>query len=121
METNPNIEKEIERTISVSKNINTVDVPVMFTQKTMQRIGVAKQATRFTAGTFLKVAAAVILICINAYTIKYIFDTPAQQTPAVTTTIDDLVNDYQVADMGNDWLNNKTSKNIQTHELPEAH
>jgi hypothetical protein len=121
METNPNIDKDIERTIGVSKNINLVDAPAMFTQKTMQRISVAKQASRFTTSALLKIAAAVILICINAYTINYIFDAPVQQTPVVTTTIDDLVNDYQVTDMNNDWLNNKTSKNQQTHELPETH
>ncbi|HSY75626.1 MAG TPA: hypothetical protein VK890_02150 [Bacteroidia bacterium] len=121
METNPNIEKDIERTMGVFKSIRIVDAPAMFTEKAMQRIGSAKQQSRFTTSVLLKIAAAIILICINAYTINYIFDTPVQQTPAVTTTIDDLVNDYQVADMNNDWLNNKTIKNEQTHELPEAH
>jgi hypothetical protein len=121
METNPNIEKDIEHAMGVFQNINIVDVPAMFTEKTIQRIRTAKQGPQFAASSFLKIAAAIILICINAYTIKYIFDTPIQQTPSVTTTIDDLVNDYQVADMNSDWLNNKTIKNEQAHELPEAH
>jgi len=107
METNQAIEKEIERALGAAKNISPVDVSSAFTNRTMQRISAVKNEPFLSVSFLLKAAAVLILVCLNAYTIKYIFETPAQQTPVVATaTIDDLVNDYQVADISNDWLNN---------------
>jgi len=111
METNNNIEREIERTLGTAKGITPISAPVQFTEKTMQRIRAAKEEPFISASVLLKAAAVIILICLNAYTIKYVFESPAPQTPMVTATIDDLANDYQVADVSNDWLNNKTTKN----------
>ncbi len=107
METNQNIEKAIESTLGAAKNINSVDVPAFYADRTMQRISAVKNEPFLSASVLLKAAAVLVLVCLNAYTIKYVFETPAQQTPVVATaTIDDLVNDYQVADISNDWLNN---------------
>ncbi|MGP8215397.1 MAG: hypothetical protein ACLQQ4_07530 [Bacteroidia bacterium] len=119
METNDNIEKEIERTLGAAKNMNPADVSPFFTEKTMQRIRSAKQEPFFSATFLLKAAAVLILICLNVYTIKYVLETPGQIQPQpASATIDDLVDDYQVSDNGNDLLNNKIE--IQ-HEQPEAH
>jgi hypothetical protein len=107
METNPNIEKEIESTLGAAKSISSLDVPAFYADRTMQRISAVKNEPFLSASVLLKAAAVLILICLNAYTIKYVFETPVQQTPIVANaTIDDLVNDYQVADIGTDWLNN---------------
>jgi hypothetical protein len=111
METNHNIEKEIDNTLNVAKKIAAVEAPAYFTEKTMQRISVARKETFLSGYGLLKAAAIVILICLNVYTIKYVFESPEPPVPQVTASIDDLVNDYQVADINNDWLNNnKTDK-----------
>jgi len=115
METRDDIEKEVDKTLTAMKNINAVDIPSSYVEKTMQRMGSVKPA--YNAGRYavLKVAAVIILICINAYTISRLVESPAQQ-PEVQTkaSIDDLVSDYQVTDISStDWLNNKTNQNEQ--------
>lgn len=120
MEANENIEREIEKVLSAGKNIKPVDLPEFYTERTMQRIASAKPGRSNTVYAMLKIAAAVILICVNAYTVSYLFESPAPQQPEQTNaSIDDLVNDYQVADIGNaDWLNNKTTTQ---NEQQQAH
>jgi hypothetical protein len=111
METKHNIEKDIDDTIGVAKKIAPVEAPAYFTESTMQRIAVVSKESYLSAVSLLKAAAIVILICLNVYTIKYVFESPEPQIQTVTASIDDLVNDYQVADISNDWLNNnKTDK-----------
>ncbi|HXP51966.1 MAG TPA: hypothetical protein VN922_18570 [Bacteroidia bacterium] len=111
METNHNIEKEIDNTLNVAKKIAAVEASAYFTESTMQRISVVSKETFLAGYGLLKAAAIVILICLNVYTIKYVFESPEPQVPQVTASIDDLVNDYQVADINSDWLNsNKTDK-----------
>jgi hypothetical protein len=110
METNSNIEREIERSLETARGITPINAPVQFTEKTMQRIRAVKEEPFISVSVLLKAAAVLILICLNAYTIKYIFETPTPQAITVTATIDDLANDYTVADVSNDWLNNKITK-----------
>jgi hypothetical protein len=111
METNHNIEKDIDNTLGVAKQIAPAEVSAYFTESTMQRIAIASKESFLSGYGLLKAAAIVILICLNVYTIKYVFESPEPQVPQVTTSIDDLVNDYQVADINGDWLsNNKTDK-----------
>jgi hypothetical protein len=110
METNNNIEREIERSLETARGIIPINAPAQFTEKTMQRIKAVKEEPFISVSVLLKAAAVLILICLNAYTIKYVFESPAPQTPTVTATIDDLANDYTVADVNTDWLNNKITK-----------
>ena len=112
METNHNIEKNIDDTLGVAKQIAPAEVPAYFTESTMQKIAVVSKEPFLSGYGLLKAAAIVILICLNVYTIKYVFESPEPQVQPVTASIDDLVNDYQVADVNNDWLNNnnKTDK-----------
>jgi hypothetical protein len=115
METRDNIEKEVDKALTAMKNTNAVEVPSYYVERTMQRIGLAKPEYNSGRYAVLKVAAVIILICINAYTISRLVESPAQQ-PEVQTkvSIDDLVSDYQVTDISStDWLNNKTNQNEQ--------
>lgn len=112
METNHNIEQQVERTLETAKGITPIDAPALFTERTMQRIKAVKQEPFWTTSGILKAAVVAALICINAYTIKYVFDSPSTETtPMVTATIDDLANDYQVADVSSDWLSTKPVSN----------
>lgn len=104
------IEQQVERTLETARGITPIDAPALFTENTMQRIKAVAQEPFWTVSVMLKAAAVLILICINAYTIKYVFEAPVTETPVVTATIDDLAKDYQVAD-ANDWLNNKPNIN----------
>jgi len=112
METNNNIEKDIEKVFDAAKNIKQADLPMSFAEKTMQRINSAKPAPAVSAYLLLKVAAIIILVGLNVYTISRLLESPVQ-TEAVKVSMDDLVKDYQVTDVSNDWLNNKTSQNEQ--------
>lgn len=118
METNRNIEKDIENALGVTSKITPVDVPAFFTERTMQRMRIAKQEQRLSGFSILKVAVIVVLVCVNAYTIsKLVSDSPAQTTDTTTNvsaSMDDLVNDYQVTDASAYWLNNnKIAQNEQ--------
>jgi hypothetical protein len=115
MAMNTDIEKQVEETLGLAKCINAVDVPDGFTDRTMQRISVAKTGSSFSATTFLKLAAVFVLICVNIYTIRYVITQPEPQQNVTMSaaTMDDLVNDYQVTDISNEWLNNKLVPNEQ--------
>ncbi|HTA83607.1 MAG TPA: hypothetical protein VK783_11750 [Bacteroidia bacterium] len=113
METDNNIEKDIERVLAAAKNVKPVDAPLLFTEKTMQRIGAERQASRVSTYALLKVAAVLLLIGLNVYTISRVLETPLQQPEQVKVSMDDLVKDYQVTDVSNDWLNNKIQQNEQ--------
>ncbi len=113
METNNNIERDIEKVLDAAKNIKQVDLPISFTEKAMQRISSAKPTPVVSAYFLLKVAAILILVGLNVYTISRLFESPVSQTEQVKVSMDDLVKDYQVTDVSNDWLNNKTTQNEQ--------
>ena len=113
METKNNIEREIEKVLYAAKNIKQADLPMSFAEKTMRRINSAKPAPAVSAYLLLKVAAILILVGLNVYTISRLLESPVSQTEQVKVSMDDLVKDYQVTDVSNDWLNNKTIQNEQ--------
>jgi hypothetical protein len=113
METNNNIEQEIENVLAAAKNVKPVDTPLLFTEKTMQRIHTEKHEQGFSLYSVLKIAAVIVLVGLNVYTISRVLETPLQQSEPVKISMDDLVNDYQVTDVSNEWLNNKTMQNEQ--------
>jgi|GEM_PF-1357260 len=116
MATPPDIDKQVEDTLGVAKQIGSVNVPDGFTERTMQRINAVKNEPLISVSALLKVAVVLVMVCVNIYTMRYLLNTPAEQQPAsavTSATMDDLVNDYQVADMSNEWLNNKAVQNEQ--------
>jgi len=98
MEQKPGIESKIHEVLNSVKSIKPVDVPIRFIDKTVNRLSDSvNEENRFSYGALLKIAAIVILLIANAYTIKFILN-PKPESPNVTVTVKDVVNEYQSAD-----------------------
>lgn len=125
METNNNIENTIESVLNVAKNIRPVEPPLLFTDKVMYRVSMEnhpysspKTTHKTLSNNFLwKVAAILVLMAVNLYTLSHILESPVEQQEPVNVSINDLVNDYSVSDANTDLssvlMNDKTESNEQ--------
>ncbi len=101
METNPNIEDQINRAFNSVKNTEPVELPFGFADKVMNKVYAKEDNVRnlYTMPAFLKVAAVFVLMLINIFTLRLALSSqPAQAPVQYTTTINDFVNDYQLND-----------------------
>jgi hypothetical protein len=98
MDTKPVIEFKINETLNSAKKVNSVDVPAFFTEKTVNKLRASvKQEQSYSYKGLLKIAAIVVLLIANTYTVKYILS-PKQDTTTNQFTVKDLVNEYQPND-----------------------
>ena len=108
METNQNIENEINRAFNSVKNTEPVELPFGFADKVMNKLHTKQDNVRslFTISPFLKVAAVFVLIFINVFTLRLALSPQPTQSPAqyTTTTINDFVNDNQINDTNEELL-----------------
>lgn len=93
------IESKIDQTLEVVKKISQVEAPAFFTEKTLNRLRNPKvQRFAFSGMPILKIAAIIVLLIVNVYTIQYIMGTNEESVTDSTITVKDLVNDYQPND-----------------------
>src|SRR5579872_6174944 len=98
MDTKPNIESKINETLNSAKKVNPVEAPAFFTDKTVSKLRASvKQEQSYSYMGLLKIAAIVVLLIANAFTVKYILS-PKQDTATNQVTVKDLVNEYQPND-----------------------
>ncbi|HXB12049.1 MAG TPA: hypothetical protein VNZ45_08700 [Bacteroidia bacterium] len=98
MEKIPNIEDQVNEALSSAKKVQPVEVPAFFTDRTVNRLKAsAKEGYTFSPTVLLKIAAVILLVCVNVYTIKYVLSGSKQDT-AVTPSVKDIVNEYQPND-----------------------
>lgn len=101
METKPNIEARINETLDSAKKLNQVDVPAFFTERTINRLRTSGQDKyAFSYTSVLKMAAAIILLVVNIYTIRYIISPKQENVATTTASVKDLLNEYQPNDAG---------------------
>lgn len=114
MKTNPDIEDLINRAFNSIKNTEPVELPYGFSDKVINRLHAKKDNVRsmYSISSLLKVAAMVVLIVVNAFTLKLAFSPQPVQNPPQYATIKDFVNDYQIND-ANDEL---ATINTPAHE-----
>jgi hypothetical protein len=99
MERRPDIESQINETLNSAKKIKHVEAPAFFTDKTVNRLkAFANERYTFSPAVLLRIAAVLILVCINVYTIKYVLSGTKQDAAIGTPTVRDLVNEYQPND-----------------------
>jgi hypothetical protein len=99
METGPNIEDQINEALNSVKKVQPVEAPAFFTDKTVNRLKAsAKEGYSFSPAGLLKIAAVIILVCVNAYTIKYVLSGSKQDASVANPTVKDIVNEYQPND-----------------------
>jgi hypothetical protein len=101
MERNPEIETKINETLNDVKKVERLEAPAFFTEKTIQRLHASKPESSFSYSGLLKIAAIIVLLMVNAYTINYILSTNQDSTININSTaasVTDVVNDYQPND-----------------------
>src|ERR1700677_2192230 len=115
METNKNIEDQINRALNSVKNTEPVESPFDFADKVMNKVHSKEDNVRhlYSMPPFLKVAAVFVLMLINVFTLKLALSSqPAQAPVQYSTTINDFVNDYQLNDANVELL----TANTPSHE-----
>lgn len=117
METRPDIEEQINRAFNSVKNTESVELPFGFADKVMNKIHANERGrvrNMYTISPLLKVAAMVVLIVVNVFTIKLALNSGSQpaQSPAQYGTIKDFVNNYQMNDANEELL----TVNTPNHE-----
>jgi hypothetical protein len=114
METNPNIEDQINRAFNSVKNNNPVELSPDFSDRVIAKLHAKPDNVRrmYTISPLLKIAAVFVLILINIFTLRLALSPQPAQTPAQYVTIKDFVNDYQVNDANLELLtiNNTPAK-----------
>jgi hypothetical protein len=115
METKQNIEEQINTALESVKNIQPVELPYGFSDRVVNRIHVQHTNVRrlYVMPPLLKVAAMLILIIVNVFTLRLIVSPQPTQNPAQYVTIRDFVNEYQINDLANEEL---LTSNTPTHE-----
>ena len=105
METKDYIEDQINRALNSVRNTEDVELPYGFSDKVINRLHSKKDNVRslYSVPVFLKMAAMLVLIVVNAFTLKLALSSQPTQNPAQYGTIKDFVNGYQIND-GNDVL-----------------
>jgi hypothetical protein len=99
MERRPNIEDQINEALNSVKKIQPVEAPAFFTDKTVNRLKAsANEKYAFSASGLLKIAAVIVLVCVNVYTIKYVLTGSKPDAAASAPTVRDMVNEYQPND-----------------------
>jgi hypothetical protein len=98
MERNPDIETKINEALESFKKLERVEAPPFFTDKTMQKLHSANRGASFSYSGLLKIAAVVVLLAINVYTIQYILNTKQDNVANTTVTVKDVINEYQPND-----------------------
>lgn len=98
METKPNIESKVNEVLNSAKKVNSVEVPSFFTDKTINKLHASvREEQSYSYIGLLKIAAMVVLLIANAFTVKYILS-PRQENVTNTVTVKDLANEYQAND-----------------------
>lgn len=96
MERKHSIESRVNEALNSAKRINPVEAPAFFTDKTMNRLKAENERDySFSSAGLLKIAAVLVLVIMNIYTIRYILNSSKQET-----SVNDLVNEYQPSDNG---------------------
>jgi hypothetical protein len=99
MERRPDIESQINEALNSAKKVQPIEVPAFFTDKTVNKLRAsANEGYSFSAAGLLKIAAILVLVCVNVYTIKYVLSGSKQDAAAGAATVRDLVNEYQPND-----------------------
>jgi hypothetical protein len=118
MERKQNIEEQIDSILGSAKKIQQVDVPFGFVDKAVQKLRKQQEVETSAWPAILKIAAVVILVIVNSYTVSYIINSPSQETQEViapeSDNINALVTEYQASDFNEDIL----TSNITKHEQP---
>jgi hypothetical protein len=117
METNPNIEDQINRAFDSVKNTDPVELPFGFADKVMNKVQAKEDNVRrlYTLSPLLKIAAVFVLILVNVFTLRLALSPQPTQNPVqYTTTINDFVNGYQLNDANEELV----TINTPTHEQP---
>jgi hypothetical protein len=116
MERKHGIEEQIDSILESAKKVQPVEVPFGFADRAMQRLREQKQEVTSIWPAILKIAAVIILVVVNSYTVNYIINSPSQQPQEVSApaSVNDLVSDYQVSDINDDIL----TPNTIEHEQP---
>lgn len=114
METKQNIEDSINRALNSVKNTEPVELPFGFSDRVMNKIHAKENNVRslYTISPLLKVAAMLILILVNVFTLKLALSSQPTQSPTQYVTIKDFVNDYHIYDTSEDLL----TVNTPAHE-----
>lgn len=114
METNMDTEDQINRALYSVKNTELVELPYGFADKVINKLHASKDNVRslYAIPPLLKVAAMIVLVLVNVFTLKLAFSSqPVQSNSAQYVTIKDFVSDYQID--ANDEL---VTINIPAHE-----
>ena len=99
MERKTDIEFKVNEALNSVKKVQRAEAPPFFTDKTMQRLHTVNPNSAFSYSGLLKVAAIVVLLMVNVYTIKYILNTNQESTVNTNaTSVKDVVNEYQPTD-----------------------
>jgi hypothetical protein len=100
MQAKPDIESKIKEALESAKRIKTVDAPAFFTDKTVNRLRAsAAEKQTFSYTGILKIAAVIMLLLVNVYTIRYVLNSRQPEVIAVNNaTIKDFVSEYQPSD-----------------------
>jgi len=100
MERKEEIKLQVDKILESVKGIKAVDAPAFFTEKTVSRLRASKsERTTFSYTSLLKIAAILVLLVVNTYTIRYILSTNQPDVATISTaTVNDLVNEYQPSD-----------------------
>lgn len=116
METNRNIEDQVNAALQAAKNIQPAELTFGFSDRVMNRVH-TKSNVRwlYNVSPLLRVAAVFVIIIINMLTLKLAFTTqPAPSAPQYIS-FKDFVNDYQINDGSEELL---TTNNTPVHEQP---
>jgi hypothetical protein len=116
MKTKPDVEDLINKAFNSVRNTEPFELPYGFEDRVLNRLHAKKDNVRsiYSISPLLKVAAMVVLIVVNALTLKLAFSPQPNQNPPQYATIKDFVNDYQIND-ANDEL---ATINTPAHEQP---
>lgn len=98
MERKPDIETKINEALKSVKNVVPVEASAFFTDKTMQKLHTVERGYSLSYIGLLKIAAVIVLLIVNVYTIQYILNTKQDSVSSATVTVKDVVNEYQPND-----------------------
>lgn len=114
METKPDIEDLINKALNSVKNTEPVELPFGFSDKVMRKLQAKENNVRslYSISPLLKVAAMLVIILINVFTLKLALSSQPAQSPTQYVTIKDFVNGYHINDSNEDLL----TVNTPAHE-----
>src|ERR1700677_3123490 len=99
MERKQDIESKVNEALNSVKKVQRIEAPAFFTDKTMQKLHASQVQNTFSYSGLFKIAAIVVLLMVNVYTIKYILNTNQESTVNTNaTSVTDVVNEYQPSD-----------------------